>query len=53
MKTSQDFIRYPVLHALIDALPDDGEWTDEERDRWTKAFVAALDFYIRIIEIPS
>lgn len=45
-------VRHPqrpltLLHSLIDALPEERLWTQNERDAWAKAFGAVLDYLVR------
>jgi hypothetical protein len=42
--------RYHVIHALVDDLPSDGQWTKEAHDLWLAAVQANVAYLTRIIE---
>lgn len=41
--------RYKILHDMIELLPDDGEWTQAEHDRWVNTFLVLLDMVTVIV----
>lgn len=43
--------KYGLLHKLqIDHLPENGEWTMEEKDAYTKAYGALLGMLVKVVE---
>ena len=41
---------YEILQALLQKLPSDFEWTQNERDRWIMAHTAVLDLHVQVVE---
>ena len=39
-----------ILNWLLAKLPENGEWTRAERDRWVNAYVAMIDLLIEVEE---
>lgn len=44
---------YPLVRGLLEALPPDGHWTSDERERWTNALLALLDLSVRVDDEPG
>lgn len=42
--------RYQPVTALINSLPIDGEWTEEERDQWIAAVYSTVDYLVKVRE---
>jgi hypothetical protein len=45
--------RYKVIATMINELPDDGQWTEKQRDRWLAALTASLDYSVDIVPDPQ
>lgn len=41
---------YEILQALLQKLPSDFQWTQDERDRWIMAHTAVLDLHVAVVE---
>lgn len=45
--------RYKGISAMIQDLPEDGQWTEKERARWVAALAALLDYSVEIVAEPK
>jgi len=50
IKKNDKGVDYRLISAVIQHLPQEGEWTPEERKRWIEAMTASVDLIVRIKE---